>query len=541
MKAIKFFKRYFIIFFFIIYFFLGFSIVGDYGISIDEEFQRYSGFYWLCYVLEFLPFDQLKSEALTKLHSIEGFTLPNPKDYPFYGVSFDLPLAFIETFFNINESKNYFMLRHQATFLVFFLSSIFFFKILELRLKSKLIIFLGILLYISSPRIFGNSFFNNKDLIFLSLVTISFYYYLKLIINFNYKNIIFFSFFSAITSSLRVLGIFIPISFLSILVIKNDLKNKKFVFSIIYLSIFILVLIFFWPYLWSNPAINFYNAFITFSKYENLTIQMLFNGNYVFSNYLPMSYLPIWILITTPLISILLFLIGYFYLFKRFFMRLMRIDSVTNRNDLWRSKKEEMDFVIFLNFSLVFFYIIFFSPVLYTGWRHLYFLHTFMTYVCCVALYIINVNYKKKLFIFIIAFIIFTNFYEIKKFHPYQSLYFNQLLQKDKKNSFEVDYWAIAGVKFFKEIIKIDNSQKINIASASYVPLERSLKLLKKSDQNKIYLLGQEYEKADYIFNNNISEVNKFRNDKYLIPQNFRKISEFKIRDYMIYEIYKKF
>ena len=219
----------------------------------------------------------------------------------------------------------------------------------------------------------------------------------------------------------------------------------------------------------------------------------------------------------------------------------MRIDSVTNRNDLWRSKKEEMDFVIFLNFSLVFFYIIFFSPVLYTGWRHLYFLHTFMTYVCCVALYIINVNYKKKLFIFIIAFIIFTNFYEIKKFHPYQSLYFNQLLQKDKKNSFEVDYWAIAGVKFFKEIIKIDNSQKINIASASYVPLERSLKLLKKSDQNKIYLLGQEYEKADYIFNNNISEVNKFRDDKYLIPQNFRKISEFKIRDYMIYEIYKKF
>ena len=340
---------------------------------------------------------------------------------------------------------------------------------------------------------------------------------------------------------MRVLGIFIPISFLSILVIKNDLKNKKFAFSIIYLSIFILVLIFFWPYLWSNPAINFYKAFITFSKYENLTIQMLFNGNYVFSNYLPMNYLPIWILITTPLISILLFLIGYFYLFKRFFMRLIRIDSVTNRNDLWRSKKEEMDFVIFLNFSLVFFYIIFFSPVLYTGWRHLYFLHTFMTYVCCVALYIINVNYKKKLFIFIIAFIIFTNFYEIKKFHPYQSLYFNQLLQKDKKNSFEVDYWAIAGVKFFKEIIKIDNSQKINIASASYVPLERSLKLLKKSDQNKIYLLGQEYEKADYIFNNNISEVNKFRDDKYLIPQNFRKISEFKIRDYMIYEIYKKF
>ena len=95
MKAIKFFERYSYIFFFVIYFFIGFSIVDDFGISIDEEFQRYSGFYWLCYVLEFLPFDQFKSEALVKLNNISGFTLPNPKDYPFYGVFFDYaPLFF---------------------------------------------------------------------------------------------------------------------------------------------------------------------------------------------------------------------------------------------------------------------------------------------------------------------------------------------------------------------------------------------------------------------------------------------------------------
>ena len=276
-----------------------------------------------------------------------------------------------------------------------------------------------------------------------------------------------------------------------ILIIKNEPQNKKFLFSLVYLTVFSLVLIFFWPYLWSNPAINFYDAFTTFSKYESLTIQMLFNGKYIFSNYLPMSYLPTWILITTPVIFVLLFLIGYVFLFKRIFSRLIRIDVTTNFNDLWRSKKEEMDFIIFLNFSLVFFYIIFLSPVLYTGWRHLYFLHTFMTYACCIALYIINIKFKNKIIIIVISFIVLNNFYEIKKFHPYQSLYFNQLLQKDKKNSFEVDYWAIAGVKFLKEIIKTDNSKRINIASASYVPLERSLKLLKKSDQNKIYLLGQ--------------------------------------------------
>ena len=114
-------------------------------------------------------------------------------------------------------------------------------------------------------------------------------------------------------------------------------------------------------------------------------------------------------------------------------------------------------------------------------------------------------------------------------------------MQKNKKNTFEVDYWAIAGTKFLKEIISIHTGDKIKIATASYAPLERSLKLLKQSEQNKIEILGQEYSDADYIYNNNISEVNKYRNDKYLIPKNFKKISEFKIRGYMIYEIYKKF
>ena len=541
MKAIKFFERYSILLVFIIYFFTGFSVVDDYGISIDEEFQRFSGFYWLNYVLEFLPFDQLRSEVLIKLNNIGGFTLPDPIDYPFYGVTFDLPLAFIETISNITESKDYFILRHKITFLVFFISSIFFFKTLKLRLNNKIIIFLGLLLYIGSPRIFGDSFFNNKDLIFLSLVTITFYYYLRLVVNLNYKNIILFSLFSSITCSLRILGIFIPLSFISILIIKNNFKKNKFFISIIYLSCFIFGLIFFWPYLWANPAVNFYQAFITFSKYESLAIQMLFNGNYIFSNFLPMSYLPTWIVLTTPLISIILFLLGYIYLFKRFFTRLIKVDTVSNLNDFWRGKNEEMDFIIFFNFSLIFFYIIFFSPVLYTGWRHLYFLHTFMTYICCIALYSINLKFKNRIVIFVISLIICANFYEIKKFHPFQSLYFNQLLQENKKNSFEVDYWAIGGTRFLKEIISIHGGDKIKIATASYAPLERSLKLLKQSEQNKIEILGQEYSDADYIYNNNISEVNKYRNNKYLIPKNFEKISEFKIRGYMIYEIYKKF
>ena len=56
----------------------------------------------------------------------------------------------------------------------------------------------------------------------------------------------------------------------------------------------------------------------------------------------------------------------------------------------------------------------------------------------------------------------------------------------------------------------------------------------------KIIIVGQDYKNADYIFNNNISEVNKNVNQKYNIPNNFKLINEFFVNGFMIYQIYQK-
>ena len=541
MKAINFFKKKIFLFIFFIYFFIGISIVEDYGISIDEEFQRFSGFYWLSYVLEFLPFDNVRIDALNKLNNIQGLTLPNPKDFPFYGVVFDLPLAFLETILKIESSKSYFLLRHQATFIIFFISAIYFYLIVKSRFKNEIVIFFGLLLYVSSPRIFGDSFYNNKDLIFLSLVTVSLYYFFETINNLTNKNVILFSFFAALTCALRVLGLFLPITFLIFLVLQKSSYKKKIFSSSLLLIFFLLFLILLWPYLWSNPFNNFLYSFNIFSKYI-IEIQMLFNGDYIYSNRLPMSYLPVWILITTPLITLFLFIYGYIYLLKRLCSRILQVKDDVPFNDFWRSKNEKKDLIIFFIFNSIFFYIILSSTVLYTGWRHLYFLHSFMIYLGCVGLSLININFKNTKIIFIsIGILILFTFYEIIKYHPFQSLYFNQFIQKTKKKDFEIDYWGLAGNKFLKEILALEGSSKrINIGVASYIPLERSIKLLNDNEKKLINIVGQEYEKAKYIFNNNLSEVNKLRNKKYLIPSNFKKISDYSINEFIVYEIYKK-
>ncbi len=544
LKSNNFFFTNIFYFLYLSFFILGLIIFNDFGISIDEEFQRYSGFYWLNYVLKFTPFESLKFIVETKLVEIEGFTLPNPIDYPFYGVIFDLPLALFESIFKINEPRNYFLLRHFFTFLIFFISALYFHKILENRFKKKILIFFGVLLYISSPRIFADSFYNNKDLIFLSFVTISIFYYFKLIDDFSYKNILNFSFFSALTCATRIIGIFLPFTFLLFVFLSNKKIDenynilKKVLFFIFSFLLFIYSL---WPFLWETPLTNFIYAFNKSSQ-VGLSIQMLFNGNYIFSNLLPISYLPTWIIITTPIISLTLFIIGYLIIIKRSFIRLINIKSNKTYSDFWRGKKENKDFFIVLNFSLIFFYIILSNSVLYTGWRQLYFLHIFFTYIGCFAIYYLNLKIKKTTYLLFFIFVfILINFYNIYKFHPYQSSYFNILVSESKKKDFEIDYWGLAGVKFLEEVLVLDQEKKIiKIGVASYIPLERSLKMLRNQSSDKIEIVGQDYKSADYIFNNNMSEINKNKNDKYKIPNNFEKIKEFTIEGFVIYEIYKK-
>ena len=85
-----------------------------------------------------------------------------------------------------------------------------------------------------------------------------------------------------------------------------------------------------------------------------------------------------------------------------------------------------------------------------------------------------------------------------------------------------------------------ENKKAINIGVASWYPLHRSIKLLNKQDRKKINIVGQDYQKADYIYSNFMSEVDKNINDKYKIPSNFTKISKFVLDNITVYEVFKK-
>jgi len=124
-------------------------------------------------------------------------------------------------------------------------------------------------------------------------------------------------------------------------------------------------------------------------------------------------------------------------------------------------------------------------------------------------------------------------------YHPHQSYYFSEVINDNKKNAFEGDYYGLSGKHFFLKLSAENKGKKMTIAVASHTPLHRSLEGIDSDLRKNFLVVGQEYEKADFIYKNNISEVNSNLNKKYNIPNNFVKIYELNTNGVKIYEIFK--
>ena len=76
------------------------------------------------------------------------------------------------------------------------------------------------------------------------------------------------------------------------------------------------------------------------NDFNKHNIKILFNNEFYPNRNLPQTYLFTWIAITTPIITLLLFIFGYLTYAKRFLKRFISIEEKQIFNDLWRGKKE---------------------------------------------------------------------------------------------------------------------------------------------------------------------------------------------------------
>ena len=522
--------------------YLAFFITGilsyqDFGISVDEWDLRVLGFVNLKYITEI--FFQNISVKLDEI-----LLIPKISDYSgnTHGAIFALPMAFVEYFFNITDSQKYYFIRHYFNHLIFLISNFYFFLLVKERFNNWIYgIFGGLFLFLS-PRIFAESFYNQKDILFLSLFTINLYYGIHFLKSPSLKNSILFSFTTALAIDIRIMGIIIApvIVFLTYL---KYLRNKNFKISTgipTYLILFPLLTILFWPYLWENPLIHFIQNFISLSSYGALRYAF-YLGNYYESVNLPWSYIFVWMGITIPLFYLALFFIGFTNYTLRIKNRILKITNNNSLNDFWRGEAELQDLIYYILFIAPIFLVILLNSTLYNGWRHLYFIYPCFLMISLKGLYLIDFNYFKKknwkLKILVFLFLSHITFLMIKD-HPHQNVYFNFLAGKNVQAKFELDYWGLSNKQALEYILKNDSKSVIKIGSAGPISLENSKQILSSLDKKRVMI--SENIESDYIIDNYIYWYGKYKKKRHEIPNNFKIYKEIFVSGKRIISIYKK-
>lgn len=464
--------------FFLSHLIVGSIILDDYGVSMDEPIQRKHGIVSLEYVNgklgHLLPFENLYDEDLETY------------DHRDYGVVFQMGAYFIERSLGLSDTRDIFLLRHALVFLLFWLSAIFFYRILEHHLHDWRMALLGTAFLILSPRIFADSFYNPKDIPLLSWCIISIYTLLKLLDLKNLKYGLLHGFACAMIINTRIVGVYIPVLTIFFLALdwiktsgrKEPLKGYLKSYSLFVISCIALTILF-WPYLWSDPLSHFYYSFKAMSNFRWFN-GIFFMGDFVFPNKLPWYYIPVWIGVSTPIFYLLLFIIGVGIIFASLF---------TNRFLIY-SSDEERNALIFLCFFLApLIAVVLLKSTLYNGWRHLYFVYPSMLLVSTHGLKSIfdwlRSAFSKShaqliLKTTLISTIVICTFYVGYRtviMHPFQNVYFNSIVASKAGEYFDMDYYGVSFKQGIERLLKNAPDPVVKVAFSNF------------SGMNNIYIL----------------------------------------------------
>jgi hypothetical protein len=468
--------------FFTLFLIIGIGAGDDYGIGWDEPSQMEIG--------------QFNYEYLTG-HSD---TLAAYHDR-FYGAAFELPLYTLQKLSGISNSAGIFELRHLLTHLFFLLALGFFFALVWKLFRNYYVALLAMLMLYIHPRIFAHSFFNSKDIVFMSFFIIALYTLYLLIEKQNTKRVLWHALTSALLIDVRIVGAIMPLITLGVfvpaLLRKNSHSTELWKALMLYAAATIALMFVFWPALWTDPLL-LGKSFARMSHFP-FRYDVLFMGQLIPAPQLPFYYLPLWIFISTPPFILLLFLIGLAWSIRDYF----------HNPDAFFENPKQWYILTLIGFPVDFIIlIILLGSTVYDGWRQLYFVYPTMLIGAAYAYNKISDRLKYKpawkygVNGFIVIFILLTAL-KIYKLHPYEQVYFNHFVSKKNENrrkSFEQDYWGLSFREGLNYVLVHDKRVPIKI-SFSNAAGPVNILALPPQDQKRIILV-EKPEEADYFITN---------------------------------------
>ena len=284
---------------------VGVLVVDDYGVAYDETVQRALAAVTAAYMIG-------ADDALL-LHRDRT-----------YGVAFELPLLFIELMLGLEDSRSVHLTRHLLSHLFFLVGGLFCYLLVRRMCGSRLLALFAMLLFLLHPRLYAHSFFNTKDVPFLSMFMIVLF-----LIHRAFRKDDFAAFISCgmavgVLTNIRILGVMLFAAVLGLrlldLLKAADWRERKRILATagLFTAASALMLYATWPYLWSDPFGHFAEAVLRMADHPEM-IPSLFQGEPVVGKGLPPHYIPVWLSITTPPVTLLLGGIGLLTVLRRTF------------------------------------------------------------------------------------------------------------------------------------------------------------------------------------------------------------------------------
>lgn len=417
-----------------------------------------------------------------------------------YGGFFDLLCVTVNKIFHFDEYNTRHFIIAIFGFLTILYTSLIakFFKGWPAALLTAWFLFL-------SPRFFGESMYNPKDIPFALGMVMGVYYTIRLIKafpNVAWKDAIWLMLSIGLAINIRVGGLLlIPLLMVALGIAyvfqwrkQYGLFSKEAIQLLIKVAVaslggYLLGLLF-WPYGLEDPFGNPLKALGEMSNFST-GIRMLFDDRHVMSQNIGIDYIPKWILFTNPVIVLM---------------------GIVASPILFYKKQENMPALMFLFFAAIFpwAYVAYKKSPLYDGWRHLLFIYPLLVVLSTLAFLTIidmlqNATAKYVVVGLIVIGLLLPAKWSIANY-PNQIVYFNELIGgvDGAYGHYETDYYMNSVKQAFYKLAKekdlYHTKDSVVIMTNCFEPLAHYIKTLNNPRVTLDYVKYRERSNKKYTY-----------------------------------------
>ena len=475
---------------------VGVAALDDYGVAIDEPFQRQTAI------------------------SVADYTLGVFEDPPgkemhdrYYGVAFEMPLLLLERALGLQDTRHIYLTRHLLSHL-FFIAGGFVCGMLAYRmLDSRWIALLAMLLFLLHPRLYAHSFFNTKDVPFAAMLVIALYLAHRAFRRDTLGAFLLCGIGVGLAINLRVFGVMllpmIP-AMRALDLWQAGREERKYILASvgIFAAAALGTAYIIHPYYWENP-LRLIEGVRVLSQHPNI-IKNLFMGEVYLSDAVPWNFIPVWFAITAPPVALALGAIGCAAVCWQGAIR-----------PLAALRDREIRFRIMLLgcVALPVAVAIILQSNIYQGWRQMYFLWGPFCLLAAVGLraiaksgavewasggvaarlpgWVRGGGFRRALAYGAAGVGLTTTLTAMAALHPYEHLYFNALTDTNTPGAlgerYDIDYWRMAQRQSLEYLLARYPGDTLRV----WPPANKSLQILPQNDRERISV-SRNINMADY-------------------------------------------